>query len=295
MERYYYINLLFTNDRHNPIKDTEHGDWVRYKNNYKVTTNWQYNKYWDFSNNTMLLKRNGNHLRNRSDFTIEGNQYSISFRYKIDKDWLFQALINSENICSLSWDNGSVDLLRHDSLNSTCIVVKLLNEEFFVPIDYINHYEWNHFLLSKDEDDVLRIFVNGNKYKEKKLRVVNYHFSNLRFGNIEIKDTTNIEGPVIEYDELVIVNDCLYKDNFEVPTQRIHQLFPEVTIKDEETIEENPIVKNIIAPFIFGSTKSTIDKLNDIPIIRRSDFKIDNVQTTKRKQILKYRFDEEER
>lgn len=294
MVRYYYINLLFSNDRYDPIKDTEHGNWIRYKNNYKVTTNWQYNKYWDFSNNTMILKKNGNHLRNKNDFIIDTNQYTISFKYRLDKEWLFQALINNEEVHTLSWDNGSIDLLRYDSLNTTCIVVKLLNEEFLIPIDYINHYDWNHFLLSIDNNHIVRIFVNGNKYREKKINTVNYNFSNLRFGNIEIKDNINMEGPIVEYDELVIVNDCLYKDNFIVPTQRIHQLFPEILIEEDE-IKEDIIVKNISAPFIFGSSKSTMDILNDIPITRRKDFKVDNIDSAKRKQISKYHFDDEER
>lgn len=288
MKRQYFINLLFYNDRLNPIVDSEQGIWTRYKNNYKVNTNWQYNKYWDFSNNTMLLKRSGNHIRNKTDFIIDSDMFTLSFKYKIDKEWLFRALISNEKIQSFSWNNGLIQLLCYDALETPCISVKYKSEEYLIPIDYITKYGWNHFLMSLDKDHILRIFINGNKCKEKKLTAISYDFANIRFGNIEFKDIIKLEGPIIEYDELVLVNDCLYTDTFEVPKQHLHQLFPEIEIEEPEDVIE---VKNIAAPFIFGSNKSKNDILHEYPITQRKDYKIDNLSLKKNNQIAKYKFD----
>lgn len=271
MERYYYINLLFKN---NQIYDTEHGRWrIIGIDNINPLEN-----YLDFSNDTMLVKHNGCYIINDNHIDLSNEKkYTLSLKYRIDEEYMKQAIENENDIYSLHWGSGYIKILEFVN-HISYLRVNLDGYDFYIKMDYIKNYNWNHLLITCDKD-MVSIYYNGKKKKEYKFTSPSYTFDFLELGNYT---NTNINS-IVEYNELVIVNDCLYDRDFIVSDHPLHLLFPEV-------VYENPIIitnyPKVAAPRLFSSKNSHNDIIHNIDIMRHVDYKID-----RSKQVSKYKFE----
>ena len=275
MERYYYINLLFEG---NKINDTEHGRWKIIGSKPDALES-----YLDFTNETMLVKQAGCYLINDNHIDLSNEKkYTLSLKYKIEENYLVKAMYNEKEIYSLHWGSGYIKILEFID-NKPYLRINLNGYDCYIAVDYIKNSGWNHILVTCD-NGAIRIYYNGIKKKECSFDFPSYKFDYLELGNYKIDYKKQLPiGPIVEYDELVIVNDVLYTSDFDVSEYQLHMLFPEV-------VYEAPSVKKstgvVAAPIAFSTKDSNNDNLHSIDIVRRRDYKTD-----RSRQVSKYKFD----
>lgn len=271
MERRYFFNLLFKNKK---MDDTEHVIW-------DYVTNSSIKKSFSLSNNTLKILKDGCYIKPNVEAHITTNKFTISFKYKIDPLFLQKNVFFLKDIYTMHWNNGYIKVLEHQD-DRSFIKIKLKNNEFLEPIQYIAKPIWHHLLVACD-NNVVRIFINGGKVKEHIVDSISYDFTDIKFGNYLLQEQSHPAGPIIEYNELVLVDDCLYYDNFTVPPHPLHLLFPELIYKEQE---ESPPEDLVCAPYIYSSKNSINDKIHEYDITRHRDYVPD-----KSRRISKYKFE----
>lgn len=275
MERYYYINLLFEGNR---INDTEHGRWKIIGSKPDALES-----YLDFTNETMLVKQDGCYLINDNHIDLSNEKkYTLSLKYKINENYLIKAIYNEKDIYSLHWGSGYIKILEFIDTNPY-MRINLNGYDCYIAVDYIKNSGWNHILITCD-NGATKIYYNGIKKKEYSFDFPSYRFDYLELGNYKIDYKKQIPyGPIVEYDELVVVNDCLYTSDFEVTEHQLHMLFPEIVYEVPSVQEQSTITA---APILFSSKDSHNDSLHSIDISRHRNYKTD-----RSKQVSKYKFD----
>lgn len=281
MERYYHINLLFHDGE---LKEREHGIWKFYRNDNEVLIDTSI--YFNITN-TLNLNKDGCYLKNMTNIDLSNDKkYTISIKYKIDEKYLREATTVQKEIYTLSWSNGSIKVLEFNDKGSN-INVNINGKEFIFLVDYVKDSDWNHLLISY-EDYILRIFYNGIKKKENRLEHPSFIFNDIKLGNYRRDLLKNKpEGPIISYDEFILVNDCLYKDEFSVPNELLSILFPEYVYDDnKEEIDQSTLVA---APYLFSNRDSFNDTLHKFDIVRHKDYS--PIRENYYKRVAKYKFD----
>ena len=195
---------------------------------------------------------------------------------------MVRAIYNEKDIYSLHWGSGYIKVLEFIDHNQY-IQINLNGYDFYIAVDYVKNSGWNHILVTCDKG-LVRIYYNGIKKKEYSFQYPSYQFDFLELGNYKMNYKKQLPyGPIVEYDELVIVNDCLYTEDFEIPTHQLHILFPEVVYEVTSNKETNG---KIAAPYLYSSKDSHNDALHGIDISRHRNYIID-----RSKQVSKYKFD----
>ena len=270
MERQYFCNLLFFN---NKLVDTEHAKWqLKGENAAKYTS----------YNNSFRIIKSGYYLEHIQPINITTKKFTVAFSYKIDKTFLQKTNFKPKDIYSLKWNSGEIKVLEFDSDNNTSIKIVVNGNDLSIPVNYLKDKNWNSLVLSCDNGR-LQLFHNGIKKREDVYTNISYNFTYLKFGNYMIQDDLP-EGPVIEYNNLVLVNDCLYNEDFDPNSPYLHLLFPEVVYSN---IQQNNVQESIVAaPYIFSSKDSYNDIINNYEVTRHKNYIPD-----KSLQYLKYHFD----
>ena len=271
MERRYFFNLLFKDKK---MDDTEHVVW-----DYITTSSMK--KSFSLSKNTLKILKDGCYIKPNVEAHITTKKFTISFKYKIDEIFLQKNRFFLKDIYSMQWSNGFIKVLENVN-DQSFIKINLNGNEFLEPVYYFAKPIWHHLLISCN-NNIIRIFINGGKVKEHITDNISYDFTDIKFGNYIQQEQSHPAGPVIEYNELVLVDDCLYYDNFKVPTHPLHLLFPELIYKEEE--KKSP-EKLVCAPYIYSSKDSTNDIINNYDIIRHRNFVPD-----KSRHLSKYKFE----
>lgn len=304
IERHYFFNLLVKN---HTLDDTEKVQWTLHGDT----------KYLDLSSNTMHFKKDNCYITPNVNAIIDTRKFTISIKYKIDRVYIEKSLsrlfkidvdefLNGRTVLdfldskrtdiaveetetlakyytihTLAWDNGHINLLEYIN-DEMFIVIEIDGQRFIEPVNYVKYDDWNHLLISY-KDQKIHIFHNGIRKEIVPFQNPSFVFKNFKFGNYEIQNFR--PQNMIEYSELVMVNDCLYTEEFTVPEQPIHILFPEVVYED---IEKDPVYDTLVsAPYLFSTKDSMNDIFHHIEITRHKKF-IPN----KTMQMSKYHFEE---
>ena len=244
------------------------------------------------------------YIYSKRDIDVSENKmFTFSFFYKIERNYLIEALKYDKQIYGVWWDNGEIKLFWKPSSNDTklkrVIHFRYYQLEFDILYDY-DTYSGDYFInfmMCMDTDNRLRIFVDGVLYYDQYYTGnFDYTFSGLKIGNYDdIADSTFImqEGPQIEFDEIAFCTDCLHRESFDVVHRSIHNTHPEseiITKQEEEESSKYIDHKIYGAPGFYTQEKSNIDIVMDqIEIQRHRDYV--NPPGYKSDQKYKYRFE----
>lgn len=271
MERHYFCNLLFFN---NELVDTEHTKW-QLKGENAIT-------YTSYANNTFRILKSGYYLETEQPINIVTKKFTLSFSYKIDKTFLNEIKVKPKDIYSVKWNSGEIKVLDFSSDHKPFIKIIINNNTLSIPVNYIIDKNWNNIVLACDNNRIT-VFYNGIKKLENTYDNITYNFAYLKFGNY-VNQNDLPEGPVIEYKNLCLVNDCLYNEDFDPSSPSLHLLFPEIVYNESPEV---PIPKGIVAaPYLFSSRNSYNDIIHNKEITRHKNYIPD-----KTLQYLKYHFD----
>lgn len=259
MERKYYINL---NCKDNGLYDTENNSWIMKGTDPA--------KYIDLSDNTIKIKKDGYYLENNLSINITTKRFTISFKYRIDKLFYQKNYLARTDIYSLCWNSGYIKVLEFDE-DQQLIAVCINNYILRIPANYLKYTGWNHLLITCN-NGIIQIYYNGIRKLEDIYSNITYNFDSIKLGNYIIQhNSTN--DPVIEYDDIVLVNDCLYNEEFNVPSYPLKVIFPERYIKEKE---ENTTMETLVAaPVLFSTKDSLNDIIHDKEIVRHKAYKED--------------------
>lgn len=288
MDRYYYTNLVFSNDEANHLLDTEQGDWHYYKDDNEIE--YDINCFRFDDENTMLIMEDGCYIKNHS--TINMNDWrkcSLYFKFKIDYNFYNQAVFAKKEIYSLSWKRGYINIIEYKDDNPY-IVLNYDGKSYYISFDYERYSDWNSILLTCDNSR-FTLYINGVKRINRLACIPSFNFNDMKLGNYKRSSLENPKGPIISYKELVLVNDILYPNEFEVPIEELHYLFPEVEVEDKPKYSR-PKKYIIHAPYIYSSKDSTNDRIHNMEITRRADYKVKKSSIITERT--KYKFDEDE-
>lgn len=274
MERKYFFDLSFSN---NKIVDAEHAEWT------KESINPDYLQYIKINGNTLRVSRPGCYLEHTNPIVIDTNKFTIAFNYKIDKIYYQKTLFQPKVIYSFGWNSGDIKVLDFDDEGNTYITIKINNNNITIPADYLTHHAWNHLLISSN-NGLISVFHNGVKCSEAYYSNITYTFNYVKLGNYMNQEQFP-EGPVVEYQYCTLVNDCLYKEDFDATNHNFHLLFPEGIYNDEEVTNSNTNTI-VAAPYLYSSKDSYNDIIHRHEIIRHRNYKPD-----KSMQYLKYNFE----
>ena len=286
MDRYYYTNLVFSEEQDH-LLDTEQGDWHYYKDGKEIEYN---DNYFQFYENTMCIYQDGCYIQNHTNINMDDwRKCSLYFKFKINYNYYEQAVYAKKPIYSLSWKRGSINILEYKD-EEPFIVLDYDNKKYYISFDYNRNNDWNSVLLTCNNSK-FTIYINGIKRIERLSCIPSFNFNNMKLGNYIRSSVPNYIGPMVEYKELVLVNDILYPNEFDIPTEELHYLFPEVEVEEQPKF---PRPKKFIiqAPYIYSSKDSINDHLHNMEITRRADYTVDKKSILTQQS--KYKFDEDE-
>lgn len=274
MERYYFCNMFIKNKK---LIDTEHVEWHRVGS---VEKNLE--KYIQFTSNSVKISSMGYYLEHTGPMIINTNKFTISFAYKIHSGFFQRLNFDPIDIYSFGWNTGDIKILDYDEQGNIMIRILINNHDITIPINYTDYFDWNHLLLAYDNGK-LQIYHNGIKKKEDIYDNITCKFDYIRLGNYKPQEFLH-EGPIVEYNNIVLVNDCLYNEEFDWKENHLHLLFPEI-VYNQEAISKSPETLKA-APYLFSSRDSYNDKLHEMEITRHKNYK-----PQKDLFYLKYKFD----
>lgn len=258
------------------IVDTEHAEW------FIVGLSEKYpEKYITFNNDSFTVFKVGCYLKHTKPIIIDTNKFTLSLTYKLHQGFFQRLNINPIDIYALGWNTGDIKIWDYDEQGNFSIKIIINENEIVIPINYIDYYYWNNLVLSYDNGK-LQIFHNGIKKKEDIYDNITCNFDFLKVGNYT-QQSFDKQGPIVEYNNILLVNDCLYTEDFNWKNNYLHLLFPEAIYNQEAAISPDTIVA---APYIFSSKNSYNDIINNHEVTRRKDYKPD-----RQFYYLKYKFE----
>lgn len=256
MERQYYINLNCTN---HVLHDSKKNSW-----DIKGPVD-NPEQYIDLSRNTIKFLRDGCYLECNSP--VNTNRFTLSFKYKIDQNFFQKANVSKTDIYALYWNNGFIKILEFKD-DKQFIVININDNDIRIPENYVKYPEWNHLLLSC-KNDTVQLYYNGIRKEDKEYPDITYDFNHIKLGNY-VDQNKALEGPIVEYDDIVIVNDCLYTEEFDVSDYPLQMLFPEETTTDNIIDKERETL--ISAPVLFSSKDSLNDIIHNHEVTRHKNY-----------------------
>jgi len=274
MERKYYCNMFVIN---NHIVDTEHAEW-----HIVGLTDKNPEKYIKIKEDSFKVSKVGCYLEHIGPMNIDTNKFTLSFTYKLHQGFFQRLNFDPTDIYALGWNTGDIKIFDYDTQGNFIIRIIINENDIQIPINYIDYYYWNNLLLAYDNGR-LQIFQNGVKKKEDIYNNITCTFDYLKVGNYK-QQSFEHEGPIVEYNNIVLVNDCLYNEDFDWKKHYLHLLFPEAIYNPKESKSSETLVA---APYLYSSKNSYNDILNNNQeVTRRKDYKPD-----RQFQYLKYKFE----
>ena len=288
MIRSYVCNLMFR-DRPDPIVDSENPNWRFFHGD--IEGQWyngisfsnpslmgQYNKGF----NSMKIFKPNYYIKNIEKVDMRKHwEYTLSLRFRIDQEWMSNMVQNEIPVPGLQWDEGLIMLYDHrkDS-KGMCMSITMGKQRLEAPIDY-ESFGYNqpiHLLLSMNKME-MKGNINGVRYFDARMKEPTYVFRNLKLGNF-LEDTSAI----VEYDELCMVDQYIYKENFNL-TKPFHALFPETEVEEDDTFHIGVASNSLIRV-----NESEWDQVGKLDIVRHVDFEPPTGYRTDQKRKYEYQY-----
>ena len=226
----------------------------------------------------MSVQNQYSYYKDETEYSADDtHKLSVALFFRIDSTCMTNFLIDNNHYMSgVEWDdeNGnhiSLRIAAHDQYRQNqCVSVNINNRQQLIEASYdYTENTWQHILLSKD-DEFLYLFLDGRlkvKIYSKDLKI-GWHFKNICVGN----QASSLESGDVKYDldEIYIVNDTLYKEDFKISyTRNFDDLFPEIEYDDTEKESDKTNLVPGGAPGYYGANKSRWDNvLDDVEITR---------------------------
>lgn len=288
--RSYACNLLFR-DRPEPIADSENSNWVICRYGKEVGNDGSIN----FSNpslmgiqnkgfTTMKVTKPSSYLQNKGILDLRKNwRYTISLRYRIDRDWISQMVNEQLRVPGLWWDEGNIMLYDHrEDSDGMCLSVTMGKVRIELPIDYekLGSNAPTHLLIGMDRMQVVML-INGILYNHQYHSDPTFAFRHFKIGNF-----LENEAAVVEFDELCMIDDFIYTKDFKVPTKPFHALYPEVVEDDDEKHHIGVATNGLIR-----TNESNQDHIGKLDIVRHVDYEPPLAYKSERKRKYEYQYE----
>lgn len=288
--RSYACNLLFR-DKLEPIVDSENSNWVICRYGKEVGNDGSIN----FSNpslmgiynkgfTTMKVSKPSSYLQNQGILDLRKNwRYTISLRYRIDRDWIDQMVKEQLRAPGLWWDEGSIMLYDHrEGSDEMCLSVTMGKVRIEFPIDYekLGSNAPTHLLIGMDRMQVV-ILINNILYNHRYHPDPTFVFRHFKIGNF-----LDDEAAVVEFDELCMVDDFIYTKGFEAPIKPFHALYPEVVEDDDEKHHIGVATNGLIR-----TNESNQDHIGKLDIVRHVDYEPPLAYKSERKRKYEYQYE----
>lgn len=289
--RSYACNLLFR-DRPEPIVDSENRNWVICRYGKKVGHDGSIN----FSNpsllgicnkgfSTMKVTKPSSYIQNTGILDLRKNwRYTISLRYRIDRDWISQMVKEQLRAPGLCWDNGSIMLYDHrENTDGVCLSITMGEVRIELPIDYekLGSNTPTHLLIGMDRMQIV-ILINGVLYNHQYHKDPTFVFHHLKMGNY-----LDDEVAVVEFDEFCIIDDFIYTKDFKVPTKPFHSLYPEI-VEEDDARHHIGVATNGLIRANESNQDYIIKKLD---IVRHVDYEPPLASTSEQKRKYEYQYE----